>query len=50
MTIDIVLWILLGMVLWALSVIGIILFMMGAHIDEDDEDEIRKRLNRRKRH
>ena len=34
---SVLLWIAAGMALWALAVIGLVRFMMGAHIDDDDE-------------
>jgi hypothetical protein len=34
---NFLIWIAVGMALWALAVIGLVRFMMGAHIDDDDE-------------
>ena len=34
---NFLLWIAVGMAVWALLVIAIVRFMMGAHIDDDDE-------------
>jgi hypothetical protein len=34
---SVLIWIAIGMVLWALAVIALVRFMMGAHIDDDDE-------------
>ena len=34
---NFLIWIAIGMVLWALVVIVLVRFMMGAHIDDDDE-------------
>ena len=35
---NILIWIAIGMAVWVLLVIGLTLFMMGAHIDDNDED------------
>ena len=37
MTINILLWIAAGMAVWAALIIAIILFFMGAHVDDEDE-------------
>ena len=35
--VNLLLWIAVGMALWALAVIALVRFMMSAHIDDDDE-------------
>jgi hypothetical protein len=37
MNIEVLLWIAAGFAVWVLLIIAIILFFMGAHIDDDDE-------------
>ena len=39
MSITVLLWIAVGMAVWALFVIAIVRFFMGAHQDDDDDDD-----------
>jgi hypothetical protein len=37
MPVTVLLWIAVAMAVWALFVIAVVRFFMGAHIDDDDE-------------
>jgi hypothetical protein len=39
MPITVLLWIAVAMAVWALFVIAVVRFFMGAHIDDDKDDE-----------
>lgn len=36
---SVLLWIAVAMAVWALFVIAVVRFFMGAHIDDDEDDE-----------
>ena len=37
---NLLIWIAVGMAVWALAVVALVRFMMSAHIDEEDEDNL----------
>ena len=40
MNTNVLLWIAVGMAVWALAVVALVRFMMSAHVDEEDEDNL----------